>query len=392
MNFDNMKKFMNKLTDMCVPGNSISVSMNGKVVFEYQSGYSDLENKISMNGEELFNIYSCSKVTTVTAAMQLYEKGYFLLDDPLYDIIPDFKDMYVKRADGSLEKASKPITMRHLFTMTSGLNYATVEADMDEVRKSTNGAMNTIDVVKTFAKKTLCFNPGESWTYGLNHDVLAAVVEVISGLKFRDYVEKNIFAPLGMTTACYHNESVRDKMAEQYKLASGGNLDIVKMQSSGNDMKNGLKWKIENVGKSAELIYGSEYDSGGAGITCSVSDYAKLCAALASKGVGATGEKILSPGSIELMRTDQLTQEQKIGFNWQQHKGYGYGLGVRTMIDRAQSGSNGSFGEFGWGGAAGATVIVDPNIGLSAFYSHHMLNPQEEYYQPRLRNVLYSCL
>ena len=79
-------------------------------------------------------------------------------------------------------------------------------------------------------------------------------------------------------------------------------------------------------------------------------------------------------------------------FNWPQLKGYGYGLGVRTMLNAANAGSNGSFGEFGWGGAAGATVLIDPDLKLSMFYTHHMLNPQEEYYQPRLRNVLYSCV
>ena len=77
---------------------------------------------------------------------------------------------------------------------------------------------------------------------------------------------------------------------------------------------------------------------------------------------------------------------------WSQLRGYGYGLGVRTLVDVAASGTTGKVGEFGWGGAAGATVLVDQDAGLSMFYAHHMLNPQEEYYQPRLRNVLYHCI
>ena len=64
----------------------------------------------------------------------------------------------------------------------------------------------------------------------------------------------------------------------------------------------------------------------------------------------------------------------------------------RTLVDQVASGSTGNLGEFGWGGAAGATVLIDPQIGLSVFYAHHMLNPQESYYQPRLRNVVYDCL
>ena len=93
-----------------------------------------------------------------------------------------------------------------------------------------------------------------------------------------------------------------------------------------------------------------------------------------------------------MLKENQLNEHQIKYFNWPQLRGYGYGLGVRTMIDRVKAGSNGSIGEFGWGGAAGATVLIDTDLNLSMFYTHHMLNPQEEYYQPRLRNVLYSCL
>ena len=92
------------------------------------------------------------------------------------------------------------------------------------------------------------------------------------------------------------------------------------------------------------------------------------------------------------MRTNQLNEKQMKYFNWSQLKGYGYGLGVRTLINKAESGTTGNVGEFGWGGAAGATLLVDPGCKLAYFYSHHMLNPQENYYQPRLRNVVYGCL
>ena len=91
------------------------------------------------------------------------------------------------------------------------------------------------------------------------------------------------------------------------------------------------------------------------------------------------------------MRTDQLNDKTRPGFDWIQMKGYGYGIGVRTLVDKA-GGSTGNLGEFGWGGAAGATVLADPSCQLSMFYTHHMLNQQEVFYQPRLRNVLYTCL
>ena len=93
------------------------------------------------------------------------------------------------------------------------------------------------------------------------------------------------------------------------------------------------------------------------------------------------------------MTTNRLSEEiRRRDFNWFALRGYGYGLGVRVNINPAESGSVSPVGEFGWGGAAGATVLCDTQNRLAVFYAHHMLNPQEGYYQPRLRNVVYSCL
>ncbi|MBE6912855.1 MAG: beta-lactamase family protein, partial [Ruminococcaceae bacterium] len=84
MNFDLMKDFMRRLTSWRIPGNCISICIDNKEVFSYQSGFESVEKKTKMSDDKLFNIYSCSKITTVTAALQLFENGYFLLDDPLY--------------------------------------------------------------------------------------------------------------------------------------------------------------------------------------------------------------------------------------------------------------------------------------------------------------------
>ncbi len=391
MDFTNLKNFMDHLTQWRIPGNSITVYKNNKVVYMYQSGYSNLEKHIPMAGGELFYIYSCSKPLTVTAALQLYEKGSFLLDDPLYELIPEFRHVSVVEGE-RLVPAKTPITMRHLFTMTAGLDYD-LNAEWKSIAKQkTNGKMNTVETIRCLAEKPLLFHPGEQWNYSLCHDVLAAVVEVISGQKFRDYVQKNIFDVLDMKTARYHADAqTQSQMAEQYRyLSAEDTSDLVQLQMQ-NPINEKDPGRVINVGKNNSLIFGEEYDSGGAGIITSVEDYAKFANAMANGGVGATGEKILSSGTIDLLRTDQIK-----GLNCDFKKfcftGHGYGLGVKTMNDRAQSGSNGSIGEFGWGGAAGATIHMDPQQNLAYFYAHHMLNPQESYYQPRLRNVIYSCL
>lgn len=384
MNFEYMKNFMDSLTEWIIPGNSVVIYKDGKKVFEYSSGYSDLEKKIKKTGEEQLYIYSCSKVATVTAALQLYEQGKFLLSDPLYEHLPEFKKMYVKDGD-RIKAAENPITIRDLFTMTAGLSYATNTPAFEKARKLTDGKMDTRTVIKCLAEEPLLFEPGARWNYSLCHDVLAVLAEVVSGMRFSEYMKKNIFEPLDMNNSYYHapNDVI---ISPQYIYEIQDTKNIVELQQ---------KEHTSGVVKRAygnELVFGENYDSGGAGIITTVDDYAKFAAALANSGTGLNNNRILSSATVKLMKTNQLNEAQRKTMNWRRLRGYGYGLGVRTLIDKAESGSNSSIGEIGWGGAAGATIIADTEEKVALFYAHHMLNPQEEYYQPRLRNVLYSCL
>lgn len=389
MDFTNMKNYMEALTDWIIPGNSIAVYHRNNKVFEWQTGYADLENKVPMNAEHLFNGYSVTKLLTVTAALQLYEKGMFLLDDPLYEYLPEYRNMSVKYPDGSIRKAENPITLRQLFTMTAGFDYGVAVPAFKKAQELTEGKMDTRTVIRCLAEEPLHFEPGTKWQYSFCHDVLAVVVEVISGQKFSRYVQEKLLDPIGMQNSYFHNEAVLDRMAAQYEYFTTQTPDIVNMQAFGKFSEG----HVERISKAVRFIFGSEYDSGGAGITTSADDYARFASALANGGIAPGGERILSGGAIELLRTNQLSAElMKRDYTWSQLRGYGYGLGVRTHIDRAASGSLGPVGEFGWGGAAGATVLVDPENELAMFYTHHMLNPQEPYYMPRLRNVLYSCL
>jgi len=277
MNFQAMRDLMDGFAAWRIPGNAAKVWLDGKEVFSYQSGFADLEAKEPMTTEHMLNLYSCSKVATVTAALQLYEKGFFLLDDPLYEFIPEFGDMQVKTPAG-IEKAKDPITLRHLFTMTSGLNYNCGVPAFEKARALTDGKMDTLTVVKCLAEEPLDFEPGSHWQYSLSHDVLAAVVEVISGKKFRDYMKENIFDPLDMK-ACYHNEPVQHRMAQLYRYDNSPETDVVALQSGAVRQTDG---RIVLTKKRNHLVFGSEYDSGGAGITTTVSDYAKFCAALSN--------------------------------------------------------------------------------------------------------------
>lgn len=391
MDFTNLKYFMDYMAANRSPGNAIEVYLEGKKVFQYAAGYSDLENQIPLTGNEMFNIYSCSKLTTVTAGTQLLEQGKILLTDPLYDYIPEYRTMYIKQPDGNLKKAENVITIGDLFSMTAGFIYNFKTEGFQKAKEVTKGKMDTVETIRCAAMDPLYFEPGTHWRYSICHDVLAAVISVVSGKKFRDYVTENIFVPLDMKESVYHHtpETLK-RTATQYSFVSAGNenFDIVEAQKSGKSNDGYFKKRDKEVSH----ILGDEYDSGGAGIITTVSDYAKLMAALAGYGMGLTGERILSPYSVNLMRTNRLSEELLKDFNWKQLAGCGYGLGVRTHINPAKSGIIANPGEFGWGGAAGATAIIDPTIGLGVFYAQHTLSPREEYYQPRLRNAVYSCL
>ena len=388
MSFLDLKNFMDSLTDRIIPGNSVCVYHKNREVFRYSSGYSDVDTKEPMNAEKHINIYSCSKITTVVAAMQLVENGIIRLSDPLYKYIPAYKNMTVRQPNGTFAPAKNTITIENLFTMTSGHTYGLNTKGMKKAREITGGKMDTVTVATCIAEDPLAFEPGALWGYSMAHDVLAAVVEIASGKRFSDYVTENVFLPCGMTKSFYHsNQQTIKNMASQYRYETKGKFDAVAAQRGDCKSQEG---RLVNVGTENIYVFGENYDSGGGGIITTVADYAKLGNVLANFGVTATGERILTKNSIEEIRRNRLTAPQLNAFNWSQLTGYGYGLGVRTLIDKESSKSNGSLKEFGWGGAAGATMLVDPDKEFSFFYAHHMLNPQEEYYQPRLRNAAYK--
>ncbi len=393
MNFEKLKNLMDRfVSDGYAPGNAIQVYLGRDKVFEYAAGVSDIKSGKRMTGAEHFNIYSCSKITTVVAALQLVERGLILLSDPLYDYIPEYREMYIKNERGELIRTRGDITVKQLFNMTAGFSYDLKSPGIERARELTGGKMDTATVIRCLASDPLLFEPGEVFNYSLCHDVLGGLVSIVTGKKFRDYVKENIFDSLGMADSAYHiTPEIEKNLATQYRFVPDGemgDIDLVEAQRCGR-AKNG---SFVEVAPTVVYSFGEEYDSGGAGIITTLSDYAKLAAALANFGLGLTGERILSRGGVELLRTDTLTEAQRVGFNWRQLVGYGYGLGVRTLIDKAAAGSIGNLGEFGWGGAAGASVYVDPDRRLSAFYVKHTLNPREEYCQPRIRNTFYSCL
>ena len=390
MNFPSTRAFMEHLTAWRIPGNTITVFYRGKEIFSFSSGYADLEGGHLMQGSELFNIYSCTKVATVTAALQLLEQGLFTLETPLYDIFPAFRHMLVRNEDGTLREAKAPITLWNLFTMTAGFAYDWNGSAVARARTQTNGEAPLSSVVNALAEEPLYFEPSSRWAYSLCHDVLGGVIETVSGESLGKYMKNHVFSPIGALSPTFiATPETEEKTAAQYRFAPQEEKNGADLVADQQVTPNGDgEWV--NVGKACAMPFGSAYESGGSGIISSVFDMALLADALANGGLAHNGIRILAPETVTLLHQNQLSDALLPSFNWAHLRGYGYGLGVRTMMDAEKSGSSGSVGEFGWGGAAGATLLADPETGLSYFYAHHMLNPQEAYYQPRLRDAVYE--
>ncbi len=378
MNFKELEAFLEYITKWRIPGADCAIYHKNKPVFRYSAGYADVKSKKPITPDNLYYLYSTTKVITCTAALQLFEKGKFLMTDPVWEYLPEFKEMYIQKTAengvAELVKAGKSIEIRDLFTMSAGLTYDLNTPSIKAVKKKTDNKCPTRDIVKAIAKDPLMFEPGTHWNYSLCHDVLGGLIEVVSGKKLSEYLDENIFKPLEMKdTGFYLTDEKKQRIATQYSFDDEKNIAAA------------IPW-------TNEYKFGSEYESAGAGLISSVDDYIKFANTLCNKGKSPNGERILAKRTVDLMRTNHLDETSLKDFNWIQFRGYGYGLGVRTMIDKAKGGSLGPVGEFGWGGAAGAYLLIDPENEVALFYIQHMLNNQEPYVQPRIRNIVYSSL
>ena len=339
--FNELTTFLDSFVRDGAPGYDLAILQHGKEIFRHQSGYTNVEKQIPVAGNERYNLYSCSKPITVTAALMLYEEGLYRLDDPLYAILPEFRKMTVCEGD-TVREAKNPIRMRDLFTMTAGFTYDRETPALKRAKVETNGRCGTREIMRYLAEDPLSFEPGTHWKYSLCHDVLAAAVEVMAGERFGSFVSRRIFKPLGMTRSTYClDDSELNTVTEQYCYDSDKNL-------------------AENCGNTLGLFkFGTEYESGGAGCISTADDYLRFMEGL------RTGA-LLSEKTLTLMHTDCLDENTRPDF-WH-NKAYGYALGVRCPKE-------GGATDFGWDGAAGSYMAIERELGLSVFYATHLLNP-----------------
>ena len=371
MDFNKITGYLDSLvSDKIAPGTDCIITQNHNRIYRYYTGFSDIKNNVALNGNEQYIIFSMTKMVTCVCALQLLEKGKYKLDDPLSMYMPEFSEMRVKNGKKRPSICNTQITIRHLFSMSAGFNYKIDEKCIVKAAKKKNS--NTRSIVSSFSKTVLDFEPGTHFQYSLCHDVLGALIEIWSGMKFSEYFEENISKPLGMKNtffAGYHNENV-ENLAQVYKV------------NPHEDFDDRPQWN--------PYILSDDYESGGAGLISNTEDYSLFLDALANDGAAANGNRILTKESVDMMKTNQLSGEQLEDFD-KMRKGYGYGLGVRTHMNPEKSGSLSPVGEFGWDGAAGAFSMVDPVNHISLTYFQHALGWDVKTHE-KLRNLLYEAL
>lgn len=391
MNFEKVTAYLDSLkSQYSVRCTDCVIMKNHETVFRHITGTSDFEDTIPLTENNLHDVFSASKVLTMTAIMQLVEQRKIGLDDELTKYLPEFADTKVltdfdltdfvasgkwlsgwPEEDAPQKTPENKILVHDMMSMTAGFSYQIGAPSVLKLLDQ-NPHATTREIVRAFSKVPLFYEPGTRYSYSFAHDILAAVVEIVSGLKYSEYMKKNVFKPLGAKDIYYQiPESEKDRLSVLYGRDPDGKPIPVTVNFA----------RINDT-----------YESGGGGICCSVSDYAKVIDALANDGVGATGVRILKPESISEMSRNRLNEQQLKDFHIGGKHEYGYALGVRTLMDPEKSKS--PIGEFGWDGAAGAYVLADPKNHLALFYVQEAPDSGVAFstIHPTLRDLVYEAL
>lgn len=354
-----------------IPSADVIIYHNHKEIFRYMCGTKDDEGKEPLKGDELYWLYSTSKVITCTAALQLVEKGIISIDDPVSKYIPEYSELYMKNENGQTVKCQKAMTVRHLFAMRGGLTYNLSAPGIRSILEATNGKATTYQIAASFVKDPLLFEPGSSHNYSLCHDVLAAVIEVAANMSFGEYLTENIFKPLGMkNTGFKPTDEQKKKFAAQYRYVDN---------------------TYQSVPVTCVYNLSENHESGGAGLFSCTNDYILFADALANNGTAYNGYQMLKPETVDLMRSNQ-TEYDVFNAKHANKKGYGYAFGVRTMLIPELADSDApTQHEFGWDGAAGSSVIIDPKHNICAFYAQQVLGHGWVYsdVHPVIRDTMY---
>lgn len=378
MNFQALDQFLREMIDHGeIPALELAITKDGKTVYHEAMGYTDLAKTRPASKEDIRWIFSCTKVMTCIAAMRLVEEGKLCISDPVSRYLPEFSHVKVKNEKtGEISDVKEVMTVAHLFGMMGGLDY---DLKAPAIVDAVAAGGGTREIVAAMAEKPLQFEPGTWFKYSLCHDVLAAVVEVVAGIPFGEYLKRIVFEPLGLVDIGFvPSEEQKARFTQMYDYDATART-------------------LRPIAGDNAYSLSPRYESGGAGLFSTVTAYSKFLTTLAN-GKSPEGYVLLKPESIRrISTTDILTPLGRIGMNasWStRFFGYSWGLCGRVHLDPLRSRAASPRGEFGWDGAACSFALIDPQncvslmLGLDIrhyIYGYHVLHPY-------LRDMLYACL
>jgi|TARA_B110000971_G_C20031588_1_gene511694 CubicO group peptidase (beta-lactamase class C family) len=380
---EKLTQLMNaKVEDGTMVGGMGMIARNGKIIYSQTYGQADREAGKAMTDDAIYRIYSMSKPITGVALMMLYEEGKFRLNDPIAMYIPEMANLQValstagtgivsdgttsttigagdKSLIGQTRKPTRQPTIRDLMTHTAGLTYGVfgnTEVDQAYRKAGLLGDMDLKEFVTALGKLPLQYDPGSQWHYSVSVDVQGYLVEVLSGMKFSEFLQQRIFAPLDMKdTAFKINEGNKDRLTQLYK-PEGVTADNYFSPATGSGLE------VADAFISAGYIYGGKFESGGGGLVATARDYMRFSQMMLNGGE-LDGVRILSPKTVDLMTANHIG-DMGLGFG---RKGVGFGLDFAVVLNPGEVGEVSSAGEYNWGGAAGTRFWIDPQeqlIGL----------------------------
>lgn len=355
------------IDDGRISGAVTLVARHGKIAHLKAFGMAERETKKPMRTDNIFRICSMTKPITSVAVMMLYEEGRFMLNEPVSNFIPEFKNMKVLEPPysqdktsppGALVDAKRPITIRHLLTHTAGLTYhwnARLGKKYREVSMG-HGILQqegTIgDAVKKLASLPLLFQPGDAWEYSVSDDVLGYLVEAVSGMPLDKFFQERIFKPLGMKdTGFFLPEEKVPRLATAYTYYPEKGLQPFPEKGT-----------IEE----GAFVYSADYPyrgprtyfSGGGGLCSTAEDYYRFCQMMLNGGQ-FNSTRLLSRKSVELITQNHV--QAKLD-------DIGYGLGFGVNAEARHLTELGSIGSYYWGGFFYTAFVIDPKEDMIAIF------------------------
>ncbi|MCL4784822.1 MAG: beta-lactamase family protein [Bryobacterales bacterium] len=331
-----------------IPGAVSMIVKDGKVAHLEAVGYADIEAKKPMRTDTIFQIMSMTKPITGIAVMILMEEGKLSVTDPVERHLPEFRNQWmVSERDGNarmtLVRPSRPITILDLLTHTSGMAGFMPEG-MSDFMRTMDRPLN--EAVAAYAQVPLQFEPGTRWMYSnMGIDTLGRIVEVVSGMKYEDFLKQRVFDPLGMTDSFFYPPAAkRDRIAMVYGRRDG------KWERSGAEILGG---------DPAKFRAGAKYPGPSFGLFSTAEDLALLTQMMLNGGT-LNGKRILSPATVKMMTTVQNAKLEPSGHN----VGQGYGLAWTVVKDQRFEVLLRPKGTYGHGGAFGTDYWVDPEHNL----------------------------